>query len=248
MDKILEMMNRMGISVSTSNVYEKLFEEQPIFLNEGLITSYDSKMVLNAICDSFHLKKNGKEKDFIYTKFKDGYEYIYIGSAFLMDTESGEEEIKIILDTNESFISNIEQRMNKYGWSLYRQDKDLDNKTIFTFEKRFPTCFKPKHLLKFTDFIYHKTSKDIVNKILKQGLIPKESKSPGFKNEPRIYFWFDNDDSDDNLMKLKIHGDLITLEIDLNKLNPEHKFYFDNRMPSACFTMEPIPPQAIKVL
>ena len=41
---------------------------------------------------------------------------------------------------------------------------------------------------------------------------------------------------------------MVTFEIDVNKLNPEHKFFWDGRMPSAFFTLEPIPPKAISII
>ena len=41
---------------------------------------------------------------------------------------------------------------------------------------------------------------------------------------------------------------IIELSIDLTKLNPEHKLYFDNRMPNALFSLEPIPNKAIEII
>lgn len=58
MDKTLDLMNRMGETVSTESMWGHMIERNPIVLSEGLITSYDSKLALNAICDSFRLRKN----------------------------------------------------------------------------------------------------------------------------------------------------------------------------------------------
>ena len=60
MDKILDLMKRMGENIPPMSFWDKMIDERPIFLKEGLITSYSGEMVLNAICDSFHLRRNGK--------------------------------------------------------------------------------------------------------------------------------------------------------------------------------------------
>ena len=63
MDKILDLMKRMGQTVSTESMWGYMIEQNPIILSEGLITSYNSVLALNAICSSFRLRKNGKQKD-----------------------------------------------------------------------------------------------------------------------------------------------------------------------------------------
>lgn len=254
MEKVLSLMKRMGEDIPIPIVWEALIKDYPIVINEGLIKTYDTKPVFNAICDSFRLRKNGVEPKASLLKVK-GLEDIYIGDAYIKKVSNEEENILIILDCNEKFISNIEQRMNKYGWCLYRSDKGYDNRTEFLFEKKFPFCFKTKHLLRFIDKLYHITSKHVQDKILKQGLIPKKSKSPGFENEPRIYLWANEysaideyKENDSSILNAKGVVDKIFLEIDLNKLNPEHKFYSDGRMTDGVFTNEPISPFAINVI
>ena len=106
MEKVLDLMKRMGEPISTTSVWGKMITDAPIIINEGLITSYDSRMVLNAICDSFHLAKNGNRKEMLLYTIR-GTEYVYIGDAFLGKEENGEDVIKITLDTNEEFIKTI---------------------------------------------------------------------------------------------------------------------------------------------
>lgn len=132
MNKVLDLMKRMGEDISTLSFWDKLIDEKPIVLKEGLITSYDGEIVLNAICDSFHLRRNGKTPK-ISTGPLRGSDYIYIGDAFL-SKENEEEIIKIKLEAKEDFIDVIKKRLEKYGWSLFRKDKDENNKTIFNFE------------------------------------------------------------------------------------------------------------------
>lgn len=248
MKKVLDLMKRMGKPISTTSVWGKMITDAPIIINEGLITSYDSTMVLNAICDSFHLAKNGDRKEMLLYTIR-GTEYVYIGDAFLGKEENGEDVIKITLDTNEEFIKTIEKRMNKYGWALYRDD-NINNKTVFSFEKRYPTCGTIGKLLRFTDKLYHVAPENVINKIMKQGLIPKASKTLGLTNEPRIYLWVNKPENNDWEKMFKARGDIdgVLLSIDLTKLNPEHKLYFDNRMPNALFSLEPIPNKAIEII
>ena len=259
MDRVLDLMRRMGENVSptsfedcmlkdTNSVYGKVIIEAPIIINEGLITTYDSSMVLNAICDSFHLAKNGKRKEILTYTMK-GLEYIYIGEAFLEKNENGEDIIKITLDANESFIATIEKRMNKYGWTLFRDDL-VYGKTVFSFEKKYPTCGTVSKLLRFTNKLYHIAPENVVHKIMKQGLIPKKSKTLGLYNEPRIYLWVNEpeDNQWEEMFDTRGKQKGILLSIDLTKLNPEHKIYFDNRMPNALFSLEPISCNAIEII
>ena len=245
MEKILDLMKLMGENISPLSFWDKMIDENPIIIKEGLITSYNGEMVLNAICDSFHLRKNGQTK--ISIEPLRGTEYIYIGDAYITK-ENEEEIIKVRLDTNEDFIDIIKKRLEKYGWNLFRKDKDENNKYIFSFEKRFPTSFVARNILKITDKIYHIGPSNIVEKVKRQGLIPKESKSPGFYNEPRIYFSFENDYNWDMIASIRGVKSMVTFEIDVTKLNPEHKFFWDGRMPNAFFSLEPIPFTAITVI
>lgn len=249
-NEIIELMNRMGENISTTSVWGKVITETPIIINEGLITSYDSQMVLNAICESFHLSKNGNRVESLSSLIKNK-KYVYIGDAYLTN-ENDEDVIKICLDTNISFIETISKRMEKYGWSLFRQDDTLDNKIIFSFEKRYPTTGTVGKLLRFTKTLYHIAPQNVINKIMKQGLIPKPSKTPGFTNEPRVYLWVNKpqDMQWGDIFKTRsnTNTNAVLLSIDLTQMDENHKIYFDNRMEGTLFSLEPIPPHVITIV
>lgn len=247
-EEIRDLMRRMGEDISPTSVWDCLINDSPLLIKEGLISSYDSNMVLNAICSSFHLGKNGKRSENIPMKLK-GKEYIYIGDAYITTGENDEDIIKITLDTNEEFIKTIEKRMEKYGWSLYRSDVN-DNKMVFCFEKRYPECFTARQLLKVVNTLYHVVPNSVINKVLKQGLVPKSSKTLGFVNEPRIYLWLQQMENIDwsEMLKARYSESSTTLRVDLSKLDPEHKFYIDPRIYNALFTLEPITPTAITIV
>ena len=245
MDKILDLMNRMGEPITSSNYWEVRMKETPIVLQEGLITTYHPNTTLNAICKSFNLRQNGENKQYSLPQIM-GEKTSYIGDAYLIKNKYSDDTIKISLDFNEDIITHIEKRMNKYGWSLYRIDKNIEGRNEYYFEKLFPHSFLTKHLQPYFDFIYHVAPINIKDKILKQGLIPKESKTPGYKNEPRVYFSTNFNDALD--WDIETQRNNVIFKIDLNKLNPEHKFYIDARMVDTLFSKEPIPPTAIEII
>lgn len=244
MEKVLELMSRMGEDIKKIDTWEKIINETPVFISEGLLKTYNTSLVINAISSIFKLRKNGKEPSLSILKML-GKEDVYIGDIFFKKSSNDEEEIKIILDYDEKFISVIEKKLFKYGWVLYRIDKNINNKTEFIFEKKFPTSFMVENLLKFTKYIYHQTSLNLLQKINKQGLIPKESKSPGFYNEPRIYFWLNKDDIEKDIIKT---NKIITFKVNLEKLIKNHIFYIDNRMINALYTKEPISINALNLI
>ena len=136
MKKVLDLMKRMGEPISTTSVWGKMITDAPIIINEGLITSYDSTMVLNAICDSFHLAKNGDRKEMLLYTIR-GTEYVYIGDAFLGKEENGEDVIKITLLQNQyrSDINVIDGIFDQYEgkvYSIYKLIKLVKEYNFFT--------------------------------------------------------------------------------------------------------------------
>ena len=70
--------------------------------------------------------------------------------------------------------------------------------------------------MNITDKIYHIGPSNIIDKVKKQGLIPKESKSPGFYNEPRIYLSFEKDYYDlEDLASIRDVDSMAIFEIDV---------------------------------
>ena len=250
MDKVLDLMKRMGEDISINGFWDSLIGNNPLIINEGLFVSHKTDKVVKNLIKDFNLRYYGKEFPDLSLLAKN-IEKTYIGDIFVKKAQNEEENITISLDTNEGFIKYIEQRLKTFGWALYRKEKDIQGKTIFYFEKRFPFNLTTNSLMNLgLEYIYHCLPDILIEKVMTQGLIPKESKSPGFYNEPRLYFWafkeyVDIDDFDPRLRGAKKN---IVLEIDLNKINIDHKFYYDGRMPGAIFSLEPIPPKAIKII
>lgn len=242
-------MKRMGENIDIGGEIDTLISNKPIFLKEGLIATYNSKDVLNAICDDFQLAQNGKRGQPISSKIK-GSKYVFTGDAYIK-TVNDEEIIVVILDIkDDSFVEKLTKRMSKYGWSFFKNETNTENQFVIFFEKRYPLKVLPKHILCSTNKLYHITPRKVLSKILKQGLIPKKSKTYGYENEPRVYLWGDKPDDfkiNNSYNPSTENVDNVLLSIDVNKLNPTHAIYFDNRTPYAFFSLEPISPNAIEV-
>ena len=119
---------------------------------------------------------------------------------------------------------------------------------------------KKKYDVDVTDYVfekgilYHLCRKEVVDKILKNGLSPRESQWYSFKNSPRIYF-FCVEISDKNLEywvqdtffgKTIKSNDYVLLKIDVSKINNNPKFYGDPRLTDAVYTYDNINPEAIE--
>ena len=138
------------------------------------------------------------------------------------------------------------------------------------FEKKFTQFITPRQLLNFgANHLYHISNSNLENKILQKGLIPHENDLGDNQNPPLLYCYLNKPydvsvdamgtKMGDNYAKVKkqnkFNGDNnpdnfkgILFQIDLRKLNPLQKFYFDPRQNDAAYTEEPISKDAIKVI
>lgn len=210
--------------------------------------SYPTDRVVDTISSLYHLTTSGNKNNPIYDKLRGNEEET--GDISIKHPNGKDEVIVVSLPDKGEVFDGINAHLLKYGWVNYRTDETA-NGYEFYFEKKFGDRFSVKQLLKVTDKIYHATSSRSIKKITSQGLIPKESKTPGFDNEPRIYFRVDMPSKDmaEDLARMK--GDnspSVVLEIDLMKLNSSQSFFFDPRWPNSIFTFEPIPPSAVRVM
>lgn len=100
------------------------------------------------------------------------------------------------------------------------------------------------------DKLYHLTTKDKCDKILSNGLTPKSS-FRFFNFTDRVYLSLNIDAlTSFAIQKSNIteKNDFVILEINGNKLNPNMRFFKDPNFINGIYTLENIPPQAIKVV
>lgn len=249
LNEILSLMKRMGETVYSTEQFDMLVDIRPLLIKEGLITTYPTDSVVKAIADHSNLSVNGKWKSGIRGAM-DGIETRPSGDIRIERPNGKDDVIVVTLQKNSDAFDNVNAHMLKYGW--YNSRTDENNDTIeYSFEKKFGDRFTVRQLRKMTNKIYHVTSSKLRKKIISQGLIPKESKTLGFSNGPRIYFRPDlpSKDMARNFMDLKLDKEPpIAVEVDLDGLNPDQAFFFDPRWKNSIFTFEPIPNTAIKIM
>lgn len=247
--KILNLMKRIGEDLPIFSEYDILRSQKPLIIKEGLITTYPTSSVVNAISSIFHLTINNEYNKDIIGLLKKGEERKINGDISIVKLNEENDTIVITLKNN-SLYQNINSHLLKYGWVNYRTEEDNDEIKYY-YEKRFGDRFSVKDLKNLTPKIYHITSSTLKNKILKQGLIPKKSKTSGFENEARIYFRIDLPSKEQafelNIMKLNFAPPVV-FEVDLNKLDNNQSFFYDSRWLNSIYTFEPIPPSAIRIM
>ena len=237
-------MDRIGGECNSSGLFDLVRRMNPLIIKEGLIMTYPTESVINVIAENNNLSINGEYKSFSFnTTAPDG--------DIRISKPNGEQEIIVVtLPLGSDKFDGINAHMLKYGWFNYRTDEH-DEYVEYMFEKKFGDRFTVGQLLNLTDKIYHITSSVLKKKISSQGLVPKESKTPGFSNEPRIYFRLDvpTKDMAYDLMNLKFSNEPpVVIEVDLRKMNPSQAFFFDPRWRNSIFTFEPIPVNAVRIM
>ena len=237
--EITDLMRRMGESIpdidKIKNRFQVIIEEvkPPFLIKEGLISTYDVNQTVHSISELFNLQNSELDKG----KFFDGKIWIKSGDK--------NDIIKIEL-YDLSNINNINFYMKKYGWICSEQ-----NNNIFTYEKKFDTFILAKRLiLDDNQFLYHITTKNLVNKIIKQGLIPKNKVNGFIDSEERNYFFLKQPTKEKlkDFYFYKLMEPVVLLKIDLSKINPSTKFYYDPRTEDALYVYEPIPNNAIEII
>lgn len=237
--EITDLMRRMGEYVPNiddiKNRFQVMVEEiKPSFIiKEGLITTYDTEYTIHSIAELFNLE-NGELND----------NKEYDGKIWVKKTNKNE-IIKIKLN-NFSNIDNVNFYMKKYGWICTEQ-----NENVFTYEKKFDSFILAKRLIIDNyQYLYHITQKSLIEKISKQGLVPKNKINGFIDNEERNYFFLikPNKDKLKDFYFYKMMQPVILLKIDLSKVNPTTKFYYDPRTENALYTYEPISSKAIEII
>lgn len=239
-------MDRVGGNTHPITSFDLSVNVRPLIIKEGLIMTYPTESVVMAIAEHNGLSINGKNINALSAlKGKEPSGDIRVSS------ENGEDEIIVVtlLKGSDKF-DNINSHMLKYGWFNYRTD-EKGEVVEYLFEKKFGDRFTVKQLIYMTDKIYHITSSVLTKKILSKGLIPRESETPGFSNEPRLYFKVDlpSIDKISELMNIKFEKEPpVVFEVDLKKLNPNLALFIDTRWINSIFTFEPIPNTALRVV
>lgn len=251
----LDLLQMKKDQMLINDIFSKCL--QNAIICEGLIKSYSindvEKVVRNM--DIAKYKISFANTRFFLYKNKDGEIPYQIYMAFPPYMEN------IPKEYFENVIKTIETCGWYYATSLTEvKIKELNYEALKKIPRRFTLVFEPKFdvLLsqdEIPDKLYHITKSSLLDKIKRNGLVPKSNGM--FTNHPeRVYLFIEKP----NLASVsatfkygKGHSDdeeYCLLEIDGNKLNKSNKIYIDpnSNAVMACFTLEPIPPYAMTVL
>ena len=219
----------------------KEFVDYALQLNEGLIDSYDIHKVKEIACRKYGLSS---EQFFISNR---------------LENEDKVNMCIIVLKANtpSNDIGDIKHFMQTCGYFECRPPRCQKDKICLTFEPRFSKNISNEIKEKY-DCLYHATPTIYVDKILKQGLIPK-SKSNLYFYPDRVFCMNGNRLNDEQITVLKYvqlargcgkhfdNNEFTILKIDTKRLPDDIKFYVDPMSPNAVFTYDNIPPQAITI-
>lgn len=210
-------------------------------LNEGLIVSYDVQKLKTKIYEVFGDKIQEVEIIPINLKPRDGkYGNALTIAVVFKQSILGEEREK------------LEKILNVFGYYISIAD---DKSKSFQIEPRYSVEFVPREWN--IDALLHITPKKNISKIMKKGLLPKQSQTKFDHPPDRIYMFLPS--SMDTLgVWMKILAD--SKKIDLNdmgvlkiKVKPYQKYYLDDTATLenellAVYTTSAIPRTDIEVL
>ena len=221
--------------------YENMLKDE---INEGLIKSYDINKVKNMACKKFNLNDFQVE---ITKRRNNGILNNQI--VFMLDE-----------NTSKNIVGDLIHFMNTCGYYKLLNPRHYKGLLIITFEQKFAKDIT--NIVKTYKYLYHATPSINVNKILKNGLIPKH-KNNVFSYPDRIYLMGTKTDelSNHQLCIMKMIQDFrdktehlddneyTILQIDIKKLPENIKFYSDPSIPdgNGVYTFDNIPNYAINI-
>lgn len=214
-------------------------------LHEGLIATYDTHITYKMLCQKFNLNTQD-----VYLRNQRGINLIIV---------------TLPTTTNKLLINEITNFMSTCGF--FRNNQKIfskkENKILLFFEPKF-TRNIALDIHEHYNYLMHLTPEIYVDKILKNGLIPK-SENNIFKYPDRLFFVpgtkltskakqvLDNirlsyidkiiNSSGIHNPKQKLRHSLLYLKLD--EIPSNVKFYIDPIAQDSIFTTDNIPPQAI---
>lgn len=210
-------------------------------INEGLITSYDARRVVNIVRRKFNLDPDR------------AFNYVYESNGKYTDMIF----ILMYKNSDNNLIGSLKHILNTCGYFLTKDEKYYNDCILYQFEPKFGNDVTDEIMEKYK-FLFHATPFVNLTKIMKIGLIPK-SKSTSFFYPDRVHCMIGNHLTDEQLAALKDvqkdrartdiqdNNQYIILRVDVKKLPKNMVFFIDPKMKDAIYTYDTIPPEAINV-
>lgn len=116
---------------------------------------------------------------------------------------------------------DIQSRLNLFGYDLVKKELIDNYRTLYQFEPRFPILLE-KEMLKNSK-IFHVTLSSKLDKILQNGLSPRDSQTTFQHKQSRIYLLFTNHVNVVQVLKRKLAADKYDLALSKAKSEEEKK-------------------------
>lgn len=267
---------RINEELNKPYVYEYWNKLNKYYVTEGLTVTYDSRKTVNILRNKYDFKSLGvtlehlnDNREEVHSNndrktTRDSNAWYHIGLYFQFGVKDNADIVYDIIRTCNAcgwFLSDctyftrngMEQNINvKNDKSVDFYDEKLKKTPVkLLFRAKFNAEYKPKSV---PEFLYHICPTRVVNKILQQGLTPRNNGRIASHPE-RVYLFIDyNTLWEEIASQFRISGNdepYSYLEIDTRKIDNMPKFYYDSnvmRNHPAIYTLEPIPPTSIKVI
>lgn len=232
-------------------------------INEGIFKSYDVSFVVRYLTEKLNFTTDQR-------KFAT---YNAEGFIFCEDDYNNEcDNINVIIPVSYKKMDELQKIMTACGYTESHKGL-LQNKLFQQIEYEKNIQNEVRGLVGKYKYIYHLTPTVYVDKIMKQGLVPRSTNT--FLNyTPRIYFLLDkktinyNDVAsmlynrkiedaellDNEVLKNKTKEELekykseyTLLRVKTNDIIGKYKFYIDNNLPNSVYVTDNIPPKYIEI-
>ena len=267
---------RINGELNKPYMYEYWNKLNKYYVTEGLTVTYDSMKTVNILRNKYDFKSLGVTLEHLNDNreevrsnndrktTRDSNAWYHIGLYFQFGVKDNADIVYDIIHTCDAcgwFLSDctyftrngMEQNINvKNDKSVDFYDEKLKKTPVkLLFRAKFNAEYKPKSV---PEFLYHICPTRVVNKILQQGLTPRNNGRIASHPE-RVYLFIDYNSSwKEVASQFRISGNdepYSYLRVDTRKINPQIHFYYDSNVMQgnpAIYTLEPIPPTAIKVI
>ena len=240
-------------------------------LTEGLITSYPIDKVIDILSRELYLKRlkdynRNFSTDYLISLTTRRSEYCGTIQKIKGSNDTDRISITVAKDgynKNKELLDKYLVPSGYFCYGIYNDSYESEDGKYafdtFVYEKKFDNDVT-NSIFKYKRELYHITLNAYVDKILRQGLKPKDSEwiNDLFPAKDRIYFFL-NDVTNtvfknpeiyffDKENKNTYNTGYTLLKIDVSKLNKNIKFYSDPRQNNSVFTYDSINPEAIKIV
>jgi hypothetical protein len=249
----INLMERMGMLPPEKKLRRNIFEHHETIgeiIEEGIFRSYSAEKILDILERHYTIQRDNQlpKTDSEITIEFDAYK----DTPMTYGTE--EASVITIIVKRGTEEEKLKHFFNTCGWPVAEEYNHETDKTlvVITFEKR-----RQEDELPVPNFLYHLTPENKVNKILKNGLVPKAQNKLG-EHPDRIYFFLQKDLT----LNYKSYADdfwasghkketrdvkYALLKIDTKKCQNDFKIYGDPNMIRGVWTFNNVPPEAITI-